>query len=342
VQAANGLSADLHEFQLTPQGTALITAYYPVYWNASSVHGSTRQIVLDSVVQELDIRTGLLLFQWDSLDHVPLSATYEALPKATTQNPFDYFHVNSVQQDFDGNFIISGRNTWAAYKVSSQTGAIIWQLGGKHSSFRLGSHAQFAFQHDVMVQANNDQFVTIFDDGAGPPAVHTQSRAIKLRLDLKHATATLVASLQHRVLSSFEGNEQQLPNFDDFVGWGEQPYFSEYDPHGRLIFDAHFVDANASYRAYRLPWSATPTTPPAIAYTGGRKPIVYASWNGATDVTSWRVLGGESTSAMRAVATTRKTWFETYIPLRPLPSYIAVQALDKSGHVLATSPAVHT
>ena len=41
VHAANGLSADLHEFRLTPQGTALITAYYPVYWNATDVHMSS-------------------------------------------------------------------------------------------------------------------------------------------------------------------------------------------------------------------------------------------------------------------------------------------------------------
>ena len=77
VHAANGLGADLHEFRLTPQGTALITAYYPVYWNATDVHLSDRQVVLDSVVQEIDIKTGLLLFQWDSLDHVSLTDTYE-------------------------------------------------------------------------------------------------------------------------------------------------------------------------------------------------------------------------------------------------------------------------
>ena len=102
------MSADLHDFQITPRGTALLTAEYPVKWDASSVRGATRQeTVFDSVVQEIDIPTGLVLFQWDSLDHVPVTDSYASPPSA--EDPFDYFHLNSVQQDFDGNLVISAR-----------------------------------------------------------------------------------------------------------------------------------------------------------------------------------------------------------------------------------------
>ena len=167
VRGANGLASDLHEFQLTAAGTALLTAYYPVLIDASSVkHGPKRAIVLDSVVQEIDIPTGLVLFQWDSLDHVPLTESESAFP-AGTRHPYDYFHVNSIQQDTDGNLIVSGRNTWAAYKIDHTTGAVIWRLGGKRSSFRMGPGTRFAFQHDVRVHPGN--LVTVFDDGAGPP-----------------------------------------------------------------------------------------------------------------------------------------------------------------------------
>jgi hypothetical protein len=337
VQAANGVHADLHEFDITPQNTALIAAYYPVYWDATSAHGLKREIVLDSIVQEIDIPTGLLLFEWDSLDHVPVSDSYAPLPSVKTQNPFDYFHVNSVQEDHDGNLLISARNTWAVYKVSHQTGQIIWILGGKHSSFAMGPGASFAFQHDARVRANNDLFITIFDDGAGPPTIHSQSRAIKLILDLKHMTARLVAQHEHGLLANFEGDLQQLPDFDDFVGWGQQPYFSEYDPHGNLIFDGHFVGRSSSYRAYRFQWNATPATPPAIAYTAGRSPTVYASWNGATNVSSWRVLGGSTPTALTPLATARKTWFETWVRLPSAPRYVVAQALDAHGRVLGTS-----
>src|ERR1700733_14081407 len=347
VTAGNGLTADLHEFQLTPRGTALITAAFPVVVNASSVKGSSQEVVLDAVVQEIDIATGLVVFQWDSLDHVPLNASYSNLPtKAHTANnvatPFDYFHVNSIEPDMDGNLLISGRNTWAVYKVNRSTGAVMWTLGGKSSSFRLGPGASFAFQHDVRVQAFGDQFVTMFDDGAGPPYVHSQSRALKLELNLKHMTADVVSQRLHSppLLSSYEGNDEQLPNRNDFVGWGQQPYFRQYNAAGKLVFDGRFVDNNLSYRAYRFPWSGTPAMPPSVATSRqGRKMTVYVSWNGATNVASWRVFGGSSATALKPVVTARKSGFETAITTGAR-GYVAVQALGFKNHPLGSRSAV--
>jgi hypothetical protein len=340
VNAANGLKADLHEFQLTPQGTALITAYFPVFWDASKNHASKHEIVLDAVVQEIDVKTGLLLFEWDSLDHVGLGGSFAPPPKKGT-NPWDYFHVNSIDQDGDA-LVISARNASAAYKVDIETGKIIWTLGGKDSSFKMGPGASFADQHDVRVRAANDRFVTIFDDGAGPPPVHKESRGLKLFLDFKHNTATRVAQHLHSpaLLSNFEGDLQQLPNNDDFIGWGQRPYFTEYDPHGKMTFDGRFVGANSNYRAYRFPWSGAPATPPKASASGGKKPIAYVSWNGATGVASWRVLGGSSPTAMTTVGTARRNGFETAIRLSSAQTDVAVQALDSSGHVLATSSTV--
>jgi hypothetical protein len=349
ISAGNGLSADLHEFQLTPRGSALITAEYPVIVNATAVRGAAQEVVLDSVVQEIDIPTGLVLFQWDSLDHVPITAGYTPPPNAPKKgkpvkpngvwDPYDYFHVNSVALDDDGNLVISARNTWAVYKVNHHSDAVMWTLGGKRSSFRLGPGASFAFQHDVRVRAAGDALVTMFDDGAGPPYVHSQSRALELRLDVRHLTATVVSQLVHSppLLASFEGNEQEMPGGDDFVGWGQQPYFSQYDAKGRLVFEGRFVDENLSYRAYRFRWSGTPATPPAIAVVPGRRKMtVYASWNGATNVAAWRVFGGKAPWKMPAIATTLKRGFETAI-IAPRRAYVWVQALDAKGHPLGHS-----
>ncbi|HTU87386.1 MAG TPA: arylsulfotransferase family protein [Solirubrobacteraceae bacterium] len=341
VHAGNGLYADLHEFRLTSQGTALITAYYPVYWNASSLHGSKQQIVLDSVVQEIDIKTGLVLFQWDSLDHVPLSDSYETMPKSAG-SPFDYFHVNSIQQAQNGDLIVSARNTWAAYEIDPRTGGIVWTLGGKHSTFKLGAGVQFAFQHDVVVHTKDHLTVTLFDDGGGPPRLHAQSRAIRVALDGKHKTATLVTQDLHApaLTASFEGNVQALAGGDEFVGWGQQPYFSEFDSSGQMVFDARFVGDNSSYRAYRYEWTGTPTAPPDVAAaTSGAMTDVYASWNGATQVSDWRVLAGASSNSLRAVETAPKQGFETQIEI-PSEPYVRVQALDHAGGVLGTSETV--
>jgi hypothetical protein len=342
VRAGNGLSADLHEFRLTSHGTALITAYYPVYWDASALHGSKQQVVLDSAVQEIDVKTGLVLYQWDSLDHVPLAESYQPTPK-TAGAPFDYFHVNSVQQQQDGDLLVSARNTWAAYDVDHHTGAIVWTLGGKNSSYKLGSGVTFAFQHDVRLHTEGDATVTLFDDGAGPPRVHAQSRGITVRLDDKAKTATLVAEDLHApaLAAAFEGNVQALPRGGEFVGWGQQPYFTEFNARGQIVFDGRFVDANSSYRAYRFPWTGTPAGPPAVAAAStGSTTNVYASWNGASRVASWRVLAGASADALQTVATASKRGFETQIAVAAQP-YVAVQAIDAAGRVLGTSSVVH-
>jgi Arylsulfotransferase (ASST) len=308
VRAANGLSADLHEFELTPRGTALITAYYLVYWDASSVGGATRQIVMDSVVQEIDVKTGLVLFQWDSIDHVPLSDAHTKTP-AQAGSPLDYFHVNSVAQDRDGNLVISARNTSAAYKVDRQTGKLIWTLGGKRSSFTMGPGTWFAFQHDVRVRSANDRVMTLFDNGGGPPRASEHSRGLTLTLDLKRMTATRVAEYRHAppLPANYEGNLQQLPGGDAYIGWGQQPYFAQFDSRGQPVLDGRFVSSTANYRAYMMPWKATPITPPAVsAEKRGAETVVHASWNGATDVASWRVLTGDGTTSLAPVATHQK------------------------------------
>jgi Arylsulfotransferase (ASST) len=340
LRGANGLKPDLHEFQITPSGTALITAFFPVWWDSSSTHGTTREIVFDSVVQEIDIPTGLVLFQWDSLDHVPLADSYQPAPPPGS--PFDYFHINSIQRDDDGNLLISARNTWAAYKLDHRTGAVLWTLGGKHSSFRMGAGTRFAFEHDVRSVAPHDSLITMFDDGAGLPAVHKASRGLELAVDVRHRTARLAARWLHSppLLAEFEGNVQQLPDGDHMIGWGQQPYFTEYDTSGQPILDARFVGDTSSYRAYLFPWTATPPAPPAIAASNtAQGTTLFASWNGATNVSSWRVLAGTSPSAMQTLETVADTSFETAIEL-PRVSYVAVEALDATGRTLATSATV--
>jgi hypothetical protein len=341
VRAANGMDADLHEFQITRNGEdALITAYYPVWWNATSVGGKSRAIVFDSVVQEVDIATGLVLFQWDSLDHIPLKASY-GRPPPNRGHPYNYFHINSVAQDYDGDLILSARNTWAAYKININTGQVIWTLGGKHSSFRSGRGAGFAFQHDARVRANGDRVVTLFDDGAGPPSVHSSSRGLELRLNFKTRTATEAVQDLHspKLLADYEGNDQQLPNGDDFIGWGQQPYFSEYNARGQLVFDGHLVGANPMYRAYRFSWTGAPAATPALAVTLSKGiETAYVSWNGATGVRSWRVLAGGSTDTLKPVLTARWQGFETAIRI-PSETYVEVEALGAQGQVMATSAA---
>lgn len=161
VKADDGYTADLYDFVITRQGTALITAYNPVHMNLTSVGGPRDGTALDGVVQELDIRTGLMLFEWHSLGNVALTESYA---KPAADGLFDYFHINSVALDSDGNLIVSARNTWTIYKINRHTGKIMWRLHGKKSSFKMGAATRFAYQHDARRQP--DGTITLFDNGA--------------------------------------------------------------------------------------------------------------------------------------------------------------------------------
>jgi Arylsulfotransferase (ASST) len=340
VRAANGLNADLHEFTITGSGTALITSFNLVRWNARSIGASRNQKVINCTVQEIDIATGRVLFQWDSLDHIPLRDSYKARPHSPNQL-YDYFHVNSVQRDFDGNLIISARNTWAVYKINYRTGAVMWELGGKHSSFKMGPGTSIAYQHHATVHAGG--LITIFDDGASP-RVHPQSRGVVERINQRKRTVTLVRELDHspKLVAPFEGSVQLLGNRHLFVGWGAVPYFTEYDGQGRELFDGRIAGRNSSYRAYEFSWHTQPAEPPDVAVSRASKgrTWVYASWNGATEVAAWQVLAGPSPTSLSYVTSARRTGFETAIAIRTKQPYVVVRAVSGSRHVLGVSRAV--
>jgi hypothetical protein len=149
------------------------------------------------------------------------------------------------------------------------------------------ARARTRYQHDARRQP--DGTITIFDNGAAPK-VHNQSRGIVVELDNDKMSATLVREYTHpgTLLSGSQGNMQLLPNDNVFIGWGSQPYFSEFNKDGELLFDARFLGKAESYRAFRLPWSGQPNDDPAVAVERGPddKLTLYASWNGATEVAS--------------------------------------------------------
>jgi hypothetical protein len=346
VGAGNGYQADLHEFQLTPEGTAFITAYSLVRADLSSVGGSRYGTLQDAIVQEIDVKTGLVMWEWHADGHVALADSYDEKPKSAS-TPWDFFHVNSVSPDPDGdeNLLVSSRNMWAGYEIDKHTGQVLWRLGGKRSSFHMGPGTGTAWQHDIRWQP--DGTITIFDDGDFPK-VHSQSRAIRERIDWQTRSVSLVARYVRSpaLLTGSQGNNQALNaggsgSDSSFVGWGEQPYFSEFDSSGQALFEAHLPFPDQSYRAYTYPWTGIPASPPsaAVSLGAGAAATVYASWNGATGVSAWRVLAGPSPAQLSTIATAQRAGFETQIPVQSAAADFAVQALGPSGQVLGTSPA---
>jgi hypothetical protein len=312
VRAGNGLSADVHELLLTPKGTALITVYNAVTRDLTAVGGSSSGPTWDSIIQEIDIATGNVVFEWHSLDHVPITDSY-----APVLNPYDYFHINSIDVDYDGNLIVSARNTSAVYKIEKATGNVMWTLGGRSSTIEMGPRVGFMYQHDARVHP--DGTITIFDDGPGPSS--QAARAIRLGVDQIGKSAVLLQEYVHTdpLMVSAMGNAQQLGGDSMLVGWGTQPYMTEFGPLGDVRFDAKFTGDAWNYRAFRDPWVGAPKAKPAVvARRHVGKTTVYVSWNGSTETAYWRVAG----------KTVARTGFETTIDVTGHPSPLTVTALD--------------
>jgi len=342
INAGNGLQADLHEFVISPQDTALITAYRPRTTDLSKIGGPAQGVALSGVVQELDIATGKVLFEWDSLDHIPVTDTYAPFAGGTKAAPFDYLHINSIAIAPDGDLLLSARDTSAIYKVSRPSGKVAWQLGGKQSSFRMGPGATFWFQHHITpVDANT---VSIFDDGGAPPQKEAQSRGILLDLNTSAMTATLRQSYTHPagLAAANQGSMQVLADGRVLVGWGNLPYFTEFAADGTLLLDGQFPVGDQSYRAFTADWTGHPTDKPAVAArvnpAGGS--VVYASWNGSTELDTWTVLAGTTAGALAKAGSQRRADFETAITVNTKGPYFAAAAEDASGHVLAQSATV--
>jgi hypothetical protein len=325
--------------------------YHQVKLDLTESGGPKQGRIFDGIVQEIDIPTGRVLFEWHSYPEVGLDESYAPPPnakKGAKAAPWDYFHLNSIDVADDGNYILSARNTRAVYKLNRETGKIMWRLGGKKSDFAMGAGTTFAWQHDAREQ--DDGTITIFDNGAAPP-VEKFSRVLRIQLDEGAKTASLAKSYKHPegLLAPFEGNAQFLPNGNVFVGWGAIPYFTEFDAQGRVVLDARFGKGTAkitkpdqdadTYRAFRFVWEGHPADRPKVIVNGG---TLYVSWNGATEVKRWQVLAGKDVGDLTAIASAAKTGFETAIPVTTSEDFVAVRALDGNGGVLGTSKLVES
>jgi len=343
-----------HEFFITKNGTALITGYKHIpHADLQSAGGGPDQTLLDSGVLEYDVKTGKLLKVWSAAEHLPMTDGY---PPANPNSPvaYDPWHINSIDIASDGSWLVSLRNTWALYKVNPTTGEILWILGGKRSDFAVPGDVAWAFQHDArwlpdgQISMFDNDCCSFIPQASGPPKpappVHgAQSRGLVVKLDETAKAVSFVSQNKlYDLTAGTQGNRQTLPNSNVFMGWGQQPFFSEFTKTGKLLLSVRFPDPDESYRAYRYKWTGHPTgRPTAAARPAGKRTRVYMSWNGATQVAAYRVFAGPSSRKLKVVAKrVGKGGFETAKTIKSAGPIVKVQALDAKRHVLGTSRAV--
>jgi Arylsulfotransferase (ASST) len=347
-QAGNGYTADLHDLQLLPDGNALLMAYDAETIDMSKVvkTGKPDATVTGLIIQELDPSKNVI-FEWRSWDHFAFTDSTSSL----TDQKIDLVHGNALALANDGNLLLSSRNQSEITKINLQTGDIIWRFGGKASQFTLANGQPFAYQHDVRQLPNGD--ITVFDN-QGTQDNPAASHAIEYQIDEKNKTATQVWEFTHTppVFATFMGDTQRLSDGNTFLDWGAPSTadgynwmtMSEVSSDGRNLFDLAFVQPYVSYRAFLFPWQGSPNTLPALAFKADASGITLGySWNGATEVASYRLYGGNSPQSLSQIEEQAKTDFETQSHLTDLPGgecYFQVAALDKNGKELSRSKVI--
>lgn len=338
VQTGAGVTADMHEFRLTPDGTALVISYPPRPMDLRAAAGPADGWAFDGRVQEIDVATGDVLLDWSALDHVGLSESYQ--PVATTGTgsgrsadvPWDPVHLNSVEADGDA-LLVSARHTHTVYRIDRRTGAVRWRMGGRRSDFTVADEARFAWQHDA--RRHGAGLISLFDNHRNAnPGV-----SAGLLLDVDETAMTVGLRTRYASDGHFgyaEGSMQLLDGGNVLVGWGKDVSATEYTADGLPVLELRNLGAD-SYRVRRRAWTGRPTTPPDVAaerVDGSLR--VFASWNGATEVATWRVRTGSGDGDLTTSASVPRAGFETTVTV-PDAAAVRVEALDADGKRLGAS-----
>ena len=342
LHATGGWVLTLHEMIIRGHDI-WVTVNRNVQANLSDYGGVNHGVLVQSAVQEYDLRTGKLLYTWSATGHVPLADSYTQPPP----NGFgwDAYHINSISLVPGDRMLVSFRNTWSAVMVDRATGKILWTIGGKRSTFRFPSGSGFQWQHDVEYHAGN--LISLFDDhcceitGNGQYLAPTgNTRGEVFRLDPATGAVTVLKRIENNqgYDAEYMGNIELQNNGGMFIGWGDAPLMSDYNAAGHLIFQAQLPGSDIDYRAYLQQWVGRPLTPPiGVALDHAGQTVVYASWNGATQVQAWRVMAIGSGGPATRLAQAAKNGFETKIPVSGSATRFEVQALDARGHVIGTT-----
>ncbi|KAF5862735.1 hypothetical protein ETB97_011182 [Aspergillus alliaceus] len=369
LRAGNHKLTDKHEFHIINEETALIQIYQPVpkdltRWGASP----DQKWIVDAIFQEIDIETGELLFEWSSLEHVlPDEAILPINPGQAgsgynSSDAWDYFHINSVDKDSEGNYLISARDACAVHKINGTTGEIIWRLGGIKSDFDLGPNVKFCFQHHArFVSKDGDiEVISLYDNSAHGTEngrgheVHTHPFSQGKIIEINTATwkASIVQAFHppDGLLSKSQGSTQLLPNGNALVNWGSEGALTEFRPDGTPIFhtymDSGFLGLGVeNYRGFRYNWTGLPNESPAIvSLENDRGTTVYVSWNGDTETKVWRFYHvTDEYGSRQYLGETRRNGFETFFSLDSRTVHaVSAEAIGATGHVLTSTGIVKT
>lgn len=360
VPVTNDLSAfNMHDFNVLSGGkTALVCAYRSEYMDLGDLGRPDEYgYVQTGGFVEMDTATGEVLFEWMSPGHIPIHESVKVHPTNPPAGApgWDFVHVNSIDKNEAGDYLLSGRFTNAIYLISGQDGEIIWRLGGKYSDFV--QDFTFSKQHHARFVESNETHITIsFLNNASDEAENEEDTSSALYVQMDMTSSPMTARVVNRYnrpdgsLTRLRGSVQTLPNGNVFVGWSERGYQSEQSSDGKVLMQASFVSTRySSYRSYKYPFRGRPNTPPdLVASVYGTEEsdlttVMFVSWNGATDIASWNFYSQIDAGGIPViVGTTNKTDFETVYVADGYLDWVSAEALDADGNSLGKSKVIRS
>lgn len=357
---------DKHEFHIIGEKTGLVQIYQPVPRDLRPYGaGAGQQWIVNAIFQEIDIESGEILFEWSSLDWISPEESVLPINEGQAGSGFnssdawDYFHINSVDKDLEGNYLISARDAAALYKINGATGEILWKLGGlpDKTSSSFDSDFTFSFQHHAryLSTEGSKQRISLYDNSAhgtenkeGKVVSYSKTSSGKIiEVDTNLWKATLLQDYlpPDDLLSKSQGSTQVLPNSNVIVNWGSEGAVTEYAPNGRAIFHAYFDSGSLgnkveNYRAFKFNWTGIPNEDIAIVseISDADETHVYVSWNGDTRTKIWRFFSDGANGDRTFLGETKKTGFETHCKLKEnFIDKVVAEAIGEDGELLSTS-----
>lgn len=372
LRAGNHKISDKHEFHILNEKTAVLQVYQPIPADLSPwARTKEQQWIVNAIFQEVDIETGKVLFEWSSLDHVSPDESALSINEGKAGSGFnssdawDYFHINSVDKDENGDYLLSARHAASLFKIDGKTGDIIWKLGGlpgiTSSDFELQGF-NFSFQHHARyISTSPDlkkQVISIFDNSAYGTEdkfgnllkYNSKSSGKIIEVNTVNRTAELLynAFSPDELLTKSQGSNQVLPNGNIFVNWGSEGAVTEFDLDSNPIFHAHLDSGELgykvqNYRAFRFNWTGFPNEDISLhtEYDLDHQTSLYVSWNGDTRTKTWRFYAIEKNGEKTWLGDSPRTSFETSLVLnQKITQPIIAEAHGLSNEILGASQLV--
>lgn len=370
IDGVDGLDVDIHEFHITQDDTAVFIAYAITPADLRDAGGLENGWIWDGIFVEVDIETNEVLFEWRASEHFSFTEVERDREGNgdSEDQPWDFFHINSVDKDEKGNFLVSSRYMNCLTYIDGRTGDIIWKLGGKHNSFidlSKGAATNISWQHHARFQndysTSNTRAITIFDNSSrGQGAPENPSRGLFIDIDETKMTVSVRQQYWNPlpISSQSQGSVQVLDNGNVLVGYGYNAAYTEFAPDGEVLCEVHFGSESSfdtgqvmSYRVFKQDWVGLPLTNPDVALSDTHASV---SWNGATEVKTWVLQGAFLRNQTRRsgaeesvedeeldfILAVPKSGFETdvNIPDGCLYTKLRIVGLDKMGAYLGASP----